>query len=535
MVFEVKKYRFNLIDCKYDFGLMEKWFTDSKAIHSYAKQVVELDQLLRRMVFESLSVMMTTLNLATMSSMFTSTLYLTILMKLRLVPDHPNETKVGVEAHTDMELNDNNTISQNFKGLEVETKDGHWIQVKLSPNSFIVKTNDAFVGGLAGLAAVTVGLTTNAAQHLEFKGNNNELDCENGMKDDVGIIEANLCQRVGLYSTMVSRLGGLPGRQSGAKEWRITRSEWGFDEDDSYNCSSCPVHGCVDEHVSCIYRSFYPLFSQFIDKGLANSDISTILGGVKRCGCCNSIVTMVTMWWVLILLRLWVVDGLVELAVASSAKSQKMKLGFELNPVLGSALVDFYSKCGCFAEAFEILNPKRGASISSSISQGFILHKLIELLSKFLEIPNIRSRFMRVDLLSEVLEALLVIRGLIVQKTKLISDCNKLLKDLLVLNKAHTQEEFIRGPMTKNPYSSAEIGPLMRDVKNKICHQLDLLGLLEDDYGMELLVAGNIISLDLSISQVYELVWKKSNNQSPSTTVNSTLISSNSFTRDAHQ
>lgn len=80
---------------------------------------------------------------------------------------------------------------------------------------------------------------------------------------------------------------------------------------------------------------------------------------------------------------------------------------------------------------------------------------------------------------------------------------------LLILNKAHTQEEFIRGSMTKNPYSSVEIGPLMRDVKNKICHQLDLIGLLEDDYGMELLVAGNIISLDLSVSQVYEQVWKK--------------------------
>ena len=46
-------------------------------------------------------------------------------------------------------------------------------------------------------------------------------------------------------------------------------------------------------------------------------------------------------------------------------------------------------------------------------------------------------------------------------------------------------------------------------LKNKICHQLDLLGLLEDDYGMELLVAGNIISLDLSIAQVYEQVWRK--------------------------
>nr|KYP76458.1 E3 ubiquitin-protein ligase UBR4 [Cajanus cajan] len=220
-------------------------------------------------------------------------------------------------------------------------------------------------------------------------------------------------------------------------------------------------------------------------------------------------------------------------------------------------------------------------SLHIDITQGFILHKLIELLGKFLEVPNIRSRFMRDDLLSEILEALIVIRGLIVQKTKLISDCNRLLKDLLdslllessenkrqfiracingleihgeerkgraclfileqlcnvicpskpepvyllVLNKAHTQEEFIRGSMTKNPYSSVEIGPLMRDVKNKICHQLDLLGLLEDDYGMELLVAGNIISLDLSIAQVYEQVWKKSNQSSNIT--NSNLLSPN--------
>lgn len=220
-------------------------------------------------------------------------------------------------------------------------------------------------------------------------------------------------------------------------------------------------------------------------------------------------------------------------------------------------------------------------SLHIDISQGFILHKLIELLGKFLEVPNIRARFMRDNLLSEVLEAIIVIRGLVVQKTKLISDCYKLLKDLLdsllqesgenkrqfiracihglqihadekkgqtslfileqlcnlicpskpesvyllVLNKAHTQEEFIRGSMTKNPYSSVEIGPLMRDVKNKICHQLDLLGLVEDDYGMELLVAGNIISLDLSVALVYEQVWKKSSHASK-TLANTSILSS---------
>ncbi|KAB2613738.1 auxin transport protein BIG-like [Pyrus ussuriensis x Pyrus communis] len=237
----------------------------------------------------------------------------------------------------------------------------------------------------------------------------------------------------------------------------------------------------------------------------------------------------------------------------------------------------FLTVRGCLGTICKLITQEVGnvesleRSMRIDISQGFILHKLIELLDKFLQVPNIRSRFMRDNLLSEVLEALI-----------LISDCNRLLNDLLdslllessenkrqfiracvcglqnhgeerkgrtclfileqlcnlicpskpepvyllVLNKAHTQEEFIRGSMTKNPYSSSEIGPLMRDVKNKICHQLDLLGLVEDDYGMELLVAGNIISLDLSIAQVYEQVWKKSS-QSSNAMANTTLLSPN--------
>ena len=80
---------------------------------------------------------------------------------------------------------------------------------------------------------------------------------------------------------------------------------------------------------------------------------------------------------------------------------------------------------------------------------------------------------------------------------------------LLMLNKAPTQEEFIRGAMTKNPYSCREVGPLMRDVKNKICRDLDLGGLIEDDNGMELLVGGSIIKLDLPVAAVYEQVWAR--------------------------
>lgn len=81
---------------------------------------------------------------------------------------------------------------------------------------------------------------------------------------------------------------------------------------------------------------------------------------------------------------------------------------------------------------------------------------------------------------------------------------------LLTLNKAPTQEEFIRGGMSRNPYSSSSFdGPLMRDVKNKICKDLDLPGLLEDDFAMELLVAGNVVKLDLPILAVYEQIWRR--------------------------
>lgn len=84
----------------------------------------------------------------------------------------------------------------------------------------------------------------------------------------------------------------------------------------------------------------------------------------------------------------------------------------------------------------------------------------------------------------------------------------------LILEKASSQEEFIRGGMNRDFYPSSEFeGPLMRDVKKKICQDLALMSLLEDDmgdFGLELLVAGSLINLDLSISAVYEHVWRNS-------------------------
>lgn len=63
--------------------------------------------------------------------------------------------------------------------------------------------------------------------------------------------------------------------------------------------------------------------------------------------------------------------------------------------------------------------------------------------------------------------------------------------------------------MLGNPYSSTDtdLGPLMREIKNKICRDCELVALLEDDNGMELLVANKIISLDLPVKDVYNKVW----------------------------
>lgn len=62
----------------------------------------------------------------------------------------------------------------------------------------------------------------------------------------------------------------------------------------------------------------------------------------------------------------------------------------------------------------------------------------------------------------------------------------------MTLEKDPQQEDFLQGRMPGNPYSSNEpgIGPLMRDIKNKICQDCDLVALLEDDSGMEVTSIG---------------------------------------------
>ncbi|XP_031761327.1 E3 ubiquitin-protein ligase UBR4 isoform X1 [Xenopus tropicalis] len=212
------------------------------------------------------------------------------------------------------------------------------------------------------------------------------------------------------------------------------------------------------------------------------------------------------------------------------------------------------------------------ATLSTDLQQGYALKSLTGLLSSFVEVESIKRHF-KSRLVGTVLNGYLCLRKLVVQRTKLIDETQDMLLEMLedmttgtesetkafmavcietakryslddyrtpvfiferlcsiiypeenevteffvTLEKDPQQEDFLQGRMPGNPYSSNEpgIGPLMRDIKNKICQDCDLVALLEDDSGMELLVNNKIISLDLPVAEVYKRVWCPTNEGEP--------------------
>ncbi|XP_064423992.1 E3 ubiquitin-protein ligase UBR4 [Latimeria chalumnae] len=212
------------------------------------------------------------------------------------------------------------------------------------------------------------------------------------------------------------------------------------------------------------------------------------------------------------------------------------------------------------------------ATLSTDLQQGYALKSLTGLLSSFVEVESIKRHF-KSRLVGTVLNGYLCLRKLVVQRTKLIDETQDMLLEMLedmttgtesetkafmavcietakryslddyrtpvfiferlcsiiypeenevteffvTLEKDPQQEDFLQGRMPGNPYSSNEpgIGPLMRDIKNKICQDCDLVALLEDDSGMELLVNNKIISLDLLVAEVYKKVWCPTNEGEP--------------------
>lgn len=74
----------------------------------------------------------------------------------------------------------------------------------------------------------------------------------------------------------------LPGRLSGDKQWRISRSEYGSGEDGTLSSSSCPVRLCVDEHVTNIYNALTVVLSQFVDSSLSVDRSIDVLKTFRR-------------------------------------------------------------------------------------------------------------------------------------------------------------------------------------------------------------------------------------------------------------
>ncbi|KAB1218619.1 putative 2-oxoglutarate-dependent dioxygenase AOP1.2 [Morella rubra] len=105
-------------------------------MHSYSKQLAELDQMVARMIHESYGVEQH------YDSYIGSITYLLRVLKNR-VPQG-NEPNLAFVTHTDKSFT--TILHQNqVNGLEVETKNGEWISVELTPSSFVVIAGDALM------------------------------------------------------------------------------------------------------------------------------------------------------------------------------------------------------------------------------------------------------------------------------------------------------------------------------------------------------------------------------------------------------
>ena len=105
--------------------------------------------------------------------------------------------------------------------------------------------------------------------------------------------------------------------------------------------------------------------------------------------------------------------------------------------------------------------------------------------------------------------------GAVREINRIIYPKPELLNFPIITRKIRTQEDYIPGRLPKEPRMSKTIGPLMRDIKTKICTDLGMMDIIEDDNGMELLVDGNIISLDLSVDSVYKHIWNPNHGDTP--------------------
>ncbi|KAJ1382115.1 Oxoglutarate/iron-dependent dioxygenase [Sesbania bispinosa] len=109
-----------------------------ESIHEYSKVLVELDHVVKKMVFESYGV-----DIKRCESFIESGKnYLLRCLKYR--PPQMDETDMGLQPHTDLTMQSILHHVNNVDGLEVKLKDGEWIMVDPSPSMFVVMAGDGY-------------------------------------------------------------------------------------------------------------------------------------------------------------------------------------------------------------------------------------------------------------------------------------------------------------------------------------------------------------------------------------------------------
>ncbi|KAK8618885.1 hypothetical protein V6N13_132863 [Hibiscus sabdariffa] len=113
----------------------------SKVIQTFSEQLSGLDQTIRRMVLETFGLE------KYMDEHMDSTNYLLRVMKYK--GPETTETKLGLNSHTDKNIV--TILYQNeVDGLEIQTKEGDWINVNPSKHSFIVMIGESLYAWLNG-------------------------------------------------------------------------------------------------------------------------------------------------------------------------------------------------------------------------------------------------------------------------------------------------------------------------------------------------------------------------------------------------
>ncbi|KAL8250172.1 hypothetical protein R6Q59_033865 [Mikania micrantha] len=107
----------------------------SNSIQTYSKKLWELDGMVKKMVFEELNLT------KYLEEHLEATNYHLKVMKYRVA--EPNESTMGLDSHADTSIL--TILQQNgVQGLDIRTKDGDWITVTVSPNSFVIMVGESF-------------------------------------------------------------------------------------------------------------------------------------------------------------------------------------------------------------------------------------------------------------------------------------------------------------------------------------------------------------------------------------------------------